>query len=438
MAGGHTHVIGLDIGSSTIKAVELRRSGSTIHVMGRPVAVPTPDKAVEGGVIVNSNAIASTIHDLLTRGGFHTKKVIASVGGDTSVVVRITEVPKMPAKELDEAVQWELDRQTPFPIDQTFYDYSVVHHPDADPNAQNMDVLLAVAQEDMVNAHVDTLQAAKLLPVAIDVEPTAIARALVETADGAYDDQTVCVLHIGRTLSMIIVVRKGLLSFVRTVPTGGEALTERVRQDFMNDAVRAEQVKRQFADLSDAAYDQGASGGSTAAPSDLMDAEDYDSVFEASDPASAVGASEPFSMAEAAATQLETEAAPQAVPAPVAPTAPATEAEALSPAEAQARQIVYESIAPTIVDLATEVRRSIDFYRRQHRNEEIDRLVLSGGSAIMNGLAQFVEAETGISTSVADPFAHLQADGDGSVKQYLTDIGPHMVIAVGLALRDMV
>jgi type IV pilus assembly protein PilM len=106
--------------------------------------------------------------------------------------------------------------------------------------------------------------------------------------------------------------------------------------------------------------------------------------------------------------------------------------------EMAARQITYEAVAPTIVDLATEVRRSVDFYRRQHRNEEVDRVVLTGGSAAITGLASFVEAETGISTQVADPFSYLSDGGDETFRTYLRDIGPSMVVAVGLALRDLV
>lgn len=436
MARRHTHVLGLDIGSKAIKAVELRRAGSGIELVGLPSVIPTPERSVEGGVVVDTAAVAGALTELVTHAGFKTRKVIASVGGDSSVVVRITEVPRMSGKELDEAIHWELDRQTPFPIDDTIWEYQVIEHPDADPNAPNMEVLLAVAQEDMLDAHVDAMHSAKLMPVAIDVEPLAISRAVVDVAGDGQRDQTVCIIHIGATATVIMVVRKGLLAFVRSVPTAGETLTQQIRQNFMNDERLSELVKRQFADLSEGLYDQDAGyGGGAAAADDSMVADAMDSVFELSDGQSAGMDEAPF---DAAATQVEMgPVAGSAAPVPPVPTAgAANKPDGMSEEELAARQITYEAIAPYVVDLATEVRRSVDFYRRQHRNEEVDRVVLTGGTAAIPGLAAFVEAETGISTQVADPFAQLS--GDGGLRSYLRDIGPSMVVAVGLALRDLV
>lgn len=444
MARGHRHVVGLDIGSSAIKAVELKRSGSAIELIGRPAVVPTPPRSVEGGVIVDTTAVAGALADVLAIGGFKTRQVIASVGGDSSVVVRITEVPKMTGKELEEAIQWELDRQTPFPIDQCIYDYQPLQPADADPGAQNMEVLLAVAQEDMVNAHVDTILSAKLNPVSIDVEPLAIARAIVDVANGQYADQTVGIIHMGATSTSILIVRKGLLSFVRTIPTAGNALTSAIRQSFMSDEQQSEWVKRQFADLAELAEEGAAPAAPQPSPAGVLGDEGEDSVFEMSDAGPLGGATAAFEP-ETAATQLDVPGVPEGAAPPAAPDAPAPPPAAgaelqenLSPEEAQAREVVYEAIAPTLVDLATEVRRSIDFYRRQHRNEEIDRLIITGGSAPIRGLDEFMTAETGITATIGNPFEFISADEGQAPARYLADIAPTMVVAVGLALRDMV
>ena len=106
--------------------------------------------------------------------------------------------------------------------------------------------------------------------------------------------------------------------------------------------------------------------------------------------------------------------------------------------ELAARQIIYESVAPLLVDLATEIRRSLDFYRRQHQNEEIDRIFISGGSALIPGLDVFLASETGVAIELANPFEYLVTDEEVQPSAYLRDIAPDMVVAVGLALRDMV
>lgn len=442
MARGYTHVLGLDIGSSTIKAVELQRTGSGIEVLGRPVVVPTPPRSVEDGVIVDAAAVTSAVSDLIKAGGFHTKNTIASVGGTSSVVVRITEVPKMSGKELDEAIQWELDRQTPFPIEQTYYDYQPVDAPDADPNAQNMEVLIAVAQEDMIDTHVSVMTSAKLLPQAIDVEPLAISRALVEVSGSAYSDQTVAIVHIGANSTLIIVVRRGLLGFVRTIPTAGNALTQAITQNFMGDETLAEQVKKALADVSESVFPEetGYAAGGAGARGEAYSEDEADSVFEVSDMMGEAGFADEAIGAEAEATQLDT-ILPSEAGIGEAPSAPAP-AEGPTDPQAQqdlhARQIVYEAIATPLVDLAGEVQASLNFYRRQHRNEEIDRILLSGGSAVIPGLGDFIAAETGVTVELADPFAELLTDENKQPGAYLRDIGPTMVVAVGLALRDMV
>jgi type IV pilus assembly protein PilM len=324
MPRGHMHVLGLDIGRKAIKAVELRRTGSGIELMGLPVVWPTPERSVEGGVIVDTAAVGGALTELISAGGFHTRKTVVSVGGDSSVVVRITEVPKMTGKELEEAIQWELDRQTPFPIDQTIYDYQPLKPADADPNAQNMEVLIAVAQEDMINAHIDAIQAAKLIPAAVDVEPLAIARALVDAAGGALMDQTVSIVHMGASLTTIMVVRKGLLSFVRSIPTAGDALTQAIQQNFMGDERLSEQVKRAFADLSEALYGEGAPAPAPRAGTfndDVLGEEEMDSVFELSDAGTSLLPTDQPLSDEAGATQLEV-APPSAAQMPAAAATP--------------------------------------------------------------------------------------------------------------------
>jgi Tfp pilus assembly PilM family ATPase len=113
---------------------------------------------------------------------------------------------------------------------------------------------------------------------------------------------------------------------------------------------------------------------------------------------------------------------------PEAPTSPEIEA---------VRVAVYEAIAQPLLDLATEVRRSLDFYRRSHRNEDIDLVVVSGGSASIPGLAAFLGSEIGLPTEIADPFVNVAVEQDDLAVEYLNDVGPLCVVAVGLAMRDM-
>lgn len=444
MARGATHVLGLDIGTQTIKAVELRLSGQDVVLRGRPVVVQTPPNSVVGGRIVDDVAVRDAILEALSESRFGIKKVIVSVGGDTDVVVRIAEMPRMEPKELDDAVQWELDRQTPFAIDQVIYDFQPVEHPGIGPESENMEVLLAVAQEDMVNAHAETVMAAKLTPVAIDVEPLALGRALVEMGDESLMQTTVVIVHIGHTSSLISIFCQGQPVFIRTIPTAGEAFTTAVRQSMQLSQDDAERAKRQFADMThvegleseEEEYDE---------ESDMLE-HATDSVFELSDAEMAEQLEQADDVDEMA-TRLDVDAqAYELPPEPDTTLTPPTgkpdeQAEEQGEPEPDEVRWAKEHISDALVDplseLGTEIRRSVQHYQRGHRNEQISKLLVSGGSAAIPGLAGFLEAEIGIVTEVANPFLNIETDPDDASAAYLHDIGPAVAIAVGLALRDM-
>jgi type IV pilus assembly protein PilM len=443
MAKGATHVLGLDIGTQSIKAVELRLVGQDIRLVGRPVVIPTPEHSVSGGRIVDSSAVVEALSELIAKGGFSTRKVVASVGGDTDVVVRIIEVPKMTGKELEEAIQWELDRQAPFPVDQAVYDYQPIRRPDTPEDAQNMEVLLAIALEEMVDAHVQAMMSAKLTPLAIDVEPLAISRALADAGGSATADQTIACVHIGATNTAIIIIRRGLLAFVRTIPTAGDTLTTAVRQNVTETEAAAERTKRLFANLTGSYAFEGEGGFGPAEDTSTFEPvggdELQDSVFEVSDSGHEYQREGGL---EEAATQLEVDSSqayqlpPDRYTAATAATAAAVQAV---PEEVEAVQAqVYEAIAQPLLDLAVEVRRSLDFYRRNHRNEDIDRVVLSGGTASIPGLAQFLASEIGVVTEIANPLEYVAVESSEVSPEYVRDLAPICIVAIGLAMRDMV
>ena len=81
MARGATNVVGLDIGADAIKAVQLRKTGEGLRVVGHPGYVPTPAGSVSGGVVVDEDAVAGTVKQMAADCGFTTKDVVASVGG---------------------------------------------------------------------------------------------------------------------------------------------------------------------------------------------------------------------------------------------------------------------------------------------------------------------------------------------------------------------
>jgi len=177
-------VIGLDIGTQQIKFVEMRptKSGLTVTSLG---VGATPFGVLQNNIITDPQLMGQTIRQLLKESGATAKRVIGTVAGQSAVVIRIIEVPKMTELELKETMKWEVERHVPFAPSETVIDYHLL--PSLDPQNDsnpNMEVLLAVAQQDIVNNYIDTVYAAKLDPVAIDIEPLAAARAIIEVDGG--------------------------------------------------------------------------------------------------------------------------------------------------------------------------------------------------------------------------------------------------------------
>jgi type IV pilus assembly protein PilM len=226
MAKGST-VVGLNIGSNLVKAVEIRGGRGQFDVTGVAV-MPTPPDSVSNGVIMQPDVLGQAIKQLLASNGIRAKSVVSSVAGQSSLVVRVIDVPKMSEAELAESMKWELERHIPFAATDVIEDHVVLPPTREDPNAQNMEVLLAAAQEDMITAHVETLQAAGLDPLAIDIEPLAAERSLLELASEAERSETVAMLNIGATVTEISIFRNGILTFTRPIPLAGDALTQAI------------------------------------------------------------------------------------------------------------------------------------------------------------------------------------------------------------------
>jgi type IV pilus assembly protein PilM len=220
-------VVGLNIGSNLVKAVEIKGARGQFDVTGVAV-MPTPPDSVSNGVIMQPDVLGQAIKQLLASNGIRSKSVVSSVAGQSSLVVRVIDVPKMSESELAESMKWELERHIPFAATDVIEDHVVLPATREDPNAQNMEVLLAAAQEDMITAHVEALQAAGLDPLAIDIEPLAAERSLLELASDAERNETVAMLNMGATVTEISIFRNGILTFTRPIPLAGDALTQAI------------------------------------------------------------------------------------------------------------------------------------------------------------------------------------------------------------------
>jgi len=275
--------VGLDIGTDTIKVAEAKLAKDGIRITGLGV-LPTPPGVVDNSVIVDPQALGVAIKQILRDNGIKSKKVVSSISGQSSVVVRIIEVPRMTPNELAETMKWEVERHVPFSPTDIQMDFAPVEKPNIPPDAPNMEVLLAVAQRDAVDAHVKTLQKAGLDPIAIDVQPLAVSRPLIDMANGSLP-YVVGVINIGATTTSVEVFEGGQLAFPGPpLPIAGINFTRAISDALGVPMEEAERLKKEFAEVdlsvlqtgpADTGFDMGGQDdyGYTPAP----DADSYDS-----------------------------------------------------------------------------------------------------------------------------------------------------------------
>ena len=218
-------LVGLDIGSSAVKAVELEATRTGFRVVAAGAA-PVPRGAVADGVVVNGDAVAGAIRSVIEAHRFRARAVAASLAGSAVLVRRIT-IPRMSDSELDESIYWEVDQYVPFDIGDVTLDYQVLDREAEGGGRDSMDVLLVVAKKDRVADCASVVELAGLSPAVIDVDALALHNAYESSR--ATGGETVVLLHAGASTVTTAVVRAGRLELTRDVslaprlqPGGGE------------------------------------------------------------------------------------------------------------------------------------------------------------------------------------------------------------------------
>ena len=177
--GKSKSVVGLDIGSSAVKAVELKASGKGFKVVAFAVEAIPPDSIVDGAII-DGAAVADAIRRVFENKAFKTKDVAASLSGN-AVIVKKINLPVMTEAELAESIYWEAEQYIPFDIQDVNLDYQILHAGTGAEAEGTMDVLLVAAQKEQIADSTGVISQAGRRPGLFDVE--ASGRATRNAAD---------------------------------------------------------------------------------------------------------------------------------------------------------------------------------------------------------------------------------------------------------------
>jgi type IV pilus assembly protein PilM len=233
--------LGLDIGSSSVKLVQLKEAGKRGFVLDAFGVAPLPPEAIVDGALMNSTAIVEGIRQLVSQFKLKNREVAIGVSGH-SVIIKKISMPRMTRDELEESIQWEAEQYIPFDVKDVNIDVQILTPPEQDTGAGQMDVLLVAAKKDMINDYTSVVAEAGLIPVVVDVDAFAVQNAFEVNYD-VPRSETVVLVNAGASVVNINVIANGLTTFTRDVTMGGNQFTEEIQKQLNVSYDEAEKLK---------------------------------------------------------------------------------------------------------------------------------------------------------------------------------------------------
>lgn len=347
-SGQRSNLIGLDIGSSSVKLIELSRRGQDYAVEAFAIE-PLPADALTDSQINVPELVAPSIARALNRAGTRTREVALAVSGSTVITKQIGMPAGLRPQDLEDQIMAEADQYIPYPVEEVNLDFQVVGQNQQDD--ATVDVMLAACRKDQVESRVAAVEIAGLKARVVDVELYALenaARLLTSQIPDEGHDQNVALVDVGDNTTSLLVLREQQSIYARDQAFGGKQLTEDMMRQYDMSFEEANRAKQQ---------------------GDLPD--DY----------------------------------------------------------------AQSILSRFIEDLTQQIDRSMQFFfASPGRHDSVSQVILSGGCARIEGLAEAVEQRLEIPTVIARPFADMKTTRRVRSSQ-LEQNGASMLIAAGLALR---
>jgi len=345
--GKKDNLVGLDIGSRSIKAAQIvdSKRGPTLKHFG---IVDIAHGAIEEGTINDPESVAQSIMQLFKSNGIKQSNVAVSIGG-YSVIVKKINVQTMAEEQLQETIHFEAEQYIPFDISDVNLDFQILGENEANPNQMN--VFLVAAKKEMVNDYINLVNLAGLNPCIVDVE----AFALQNTFESNYDvqDDNIALIDIGASKTSLNILKGTSSVFMRDVSLGCGQINQKIMSLIECNFEEAEQLK--YGDNPD-----------KLTPEDLKGI-----------------------------------------------------------------------VSSVVADWCTEIRRALDFFYSTYPEDQIKRIILSGGGANISEFRQLLATEASAEVESINPFQKFHREGKNFDDAYIKHIGPQAAISMGLAMRKV-
>lgn len=236
LLGKKKGIVGLDIGSSAIKLVELKAGKGGRYTLLHAAHAPLSPEAIVEGTVMDSSLVVEVAQRLMQEQGVKNPNIGISLSG-MSVAIRKIQVPAMSEAELAESIHWEAEQYLPFDVNEVNLDYVVLAQ-----DADNMEVLLVAAKKDRIADYTGIITQLAKSPALVDVDVFALQNAY-EYNYGVPQERVVALVNIGAHIMNVNILAHGQSVFWRDIVFGGNAYTEAIQRELNLTREQAEAVK---------------------------------------------------------------------------------------------------------------------------------------------------------------------------------------------------
>lgn len=347
--GAKRDLLGLDIGSSAIKLVQMKQARGN-YLLQKFGIQPLEPEVIVDGTVMDSGRVVSAIKALVDEQNVKLKNVAMSISGH-SVIVKKINLPPLPDEELEDQVRLAAEQYIPFDINEVNIDFHILNpNEQSDDGQSQMSLLLVAAKKDKVTELSELVKAAGLNPVILDVDAFAIENMYGINYPTSPED-IVALVNIGASVMNVNIVKADTSLLTRDISIGGNRYTEAIQREM----------------------------------------------------------GVPYEEAEAA-----------------------KKGERREGIDAEAVASVIDGVH---AEISSEIARSVDYLKTTYPDQEVTKLLLCGGCAKLEGLAQQLTDRLGVPVTVANPFKQVETSSCDVKRETLAELAPLAAVGVGLAMR---
>lgn len=232
-------MLGIDIGSKTVKIVELEKSGASYSLLASGVVGYSGSTVDKMSDEKEMTSFAQIIKKLCLEAKISSKEAVLSIP-ESLAFTRTIKFPPLTDSEIASAIKWEAEQYIPIPVNEAIIQHTILKRNDTAGSDAGVIVLLVAAPRLIVEKYVKVVQMAGLTPVAVETELIALSRSLAPV------DKTVLLADLGGSSTNLAIVNRGLLSFSRSLPVAGDAFTRAVSQSLSITPQQAEEYKKAY------------------------------------------------------------------------------------------------------------------------------------------------------------------------------------------------